>query len=125
MVVNIVISLGVGFAYSSLPALINAAVPVSETAAANRINALARSLGTSISSAVIGVVLATMTIAYGGHTMPSLNGLPSGAAHRRRRRRTGRRHRDDDPPHGRAGRSALSDWAAEEAELAGDPLIRG
>lgn len=75
MIVNIVISLGVGFAYSSLPALINAAVPVSETAAANGINALARSLGTSISSAVIGVVLATMTISYGGHTVPSLHGL--------------------------------------------------
>ncbi|BBY59893.1 MFS transporter [Mycolicibacterium sarraceniae] len=75
MVVNIVISLGVGFAYSSLPALINAAVPISETAAANGINALARSLGTSISSAVIGVVLATMTITYAGHVMPSLQGL--------------------------------------------------
>ena len=75
MVVNLAISLGVGFGYSSLPALINAAVPVSETAAANGINALARSLGTSICSAVIGVVLATMTISYAGHVMPSLQGL--------------------------------------------------
>ena len=75
MVANIVISLGVGFAYSSLPALINAAVPMSETAAANGINALARSLGTSVSSAVIGVVLATMTISYAGHAVPSLHGL--------------------------------------------------
>lgn len=75
MVVNIAISLGVGFAYSSLPALINAWVPISETAAANGINALARSLGTSIASAVIGVVLATMTITYAGHVMPSLHGL--------------------------------------------------
>ncbi len=75
MVANIAISLGVGFAYSSLPALINAAVPMSETAAANGINALARSLGTSISSAVIGAVLASMTITYAGHTMPSLAGL--------------------------------------------------
>jgi hypothetical protein len=32
-------------------------------------------LGTSISSAVIGVVLATMTITYAGHVMPSLQGL--------------------------------------------------
>ncbi len=75
MVVNIVVSLGVGFAYSSLPALINAAVPMSETAAANGINALARSLGTSVSSAVIGAVLASMTITYAGHAMPSLAGL--------------------------------------------------
>jgi MFS family permease len=75
MVVNIAISLGVGFAYSSLPALINAWVPISETAAANGINALGRSLGTSISSAVIGVVLATMTVDYAGHAVPSLQGL--------------------------------------------------
>lgn len=75
MVVNIVVSLGVGFAYSSLPALINAAVPMSETAAANGINALARSLGTSVSSAAIGAVLASMTITYAGHAMPSLAGL--------------------------------------------------
>lgn len=72
-VFNVVVSVGVGFAFSSLPALINAAVPVSETAAANGINALARSLGTSISSAVIGAVLATMT-APGQH-VPSLAGL--------------------------------------------------
>lgn len=125
MVVNIVISMGVGFAYSSLPALINAAVPVSETAAANGINALARSLGTSISSAVIGVVLATMTIAYGGHTMPSLNGLRAAlliaaavAALAAVIAMT--IPRTDEPDE-----SALSDWPAEEAELAGDPLIRG
>ena len=58
MVLNVAIAGGVGFAYASMPALINAAVPISETAAANGINALARSLGTSISSAVIGALLA-------------------------------------------------------------------
>ena len=58
MLLNILVSVGVGFAYASMPALINAAVPMSETAAANGINALARSLGTSISSAVIGAILA-------------------------------------------------------------------
>ncbi|ODQ89737.1 MFS transporter [Mycolicibacterium flavescens] len=74
-VFNVLVSVGVGFAFSSLPALINAAVPVSETAAANGINALARSLGTSISSAVIGAVLAGMTITVAGHEVPSLAGL--------------------------------------------------
>ena len=58
MVLNIAVATGVGFAYASMPALINAAVPISETAAANGINALSRSLGTSISSAVIGAILA-------------------------------------------------------------------
>jgi len=72
MLLNISVSIGVGFAFSSLPALINAAVPVSETAAANGINALARSLGTSTSSAVIGAVLAGMTVTLHGHDVPTL-----------------------------------------------------
>ncbi|MGY4712510.1 MFS transporter [Mycolicibacterium sp. CBM1] len=72
MVFNALISLGVGFAYASMPALINAAVPISETAAANGVNALARSLGTAVSSAVIGAVLATITTSYADHAVPSL-----------------------------------------------------
>jgi MFS family permease len=69
---NVLVSVGVGFAYSSLPALINAAVPMSETAAANGINALARALGTSISSAVVGAVLTGLTISVAGQEFPSL-----------------------------------------------------
>ncbi len=75
MVFNALISLGVGFAYASMPALINAAVPVSETAAANGVNALARSLGTAVSSAVVGAVLSTMTMSFAGHQVPSLDGF--------------------------------------------------
>ncbi|MDT5073761.1 MAG: hypothetical protein QOH82_3081 [Mycobacterium sp.] len=75
MVLNIAIAVGVGFAYASMPALINAAVPISETAAANGINALARSLGTSISSAVIGAVLAGMTVSFAGSELPSMAGF--------------------------------------------------
>ncbi|MCP9273166.1 MFS transporter [Mycolicibacterium arenosum] len=74
-ILNIMIATGVGFAYASMPALINAAVPISETAAANGINALARSLGTAISSAVIGAILAGMTMPLGGHEVPTLTGL--------------------------------------------------
>ncbi|CDO06259.1 MFS transporter [Mycolicibacterium cosmeticum] len=72
LVLNVLVSIGVGFAYASMPALINAAVPISETAAANGINALARSLGTSISSAVIGAVLAGLTMSMGGQDVPTL-----------------------------------------------------
>src|SRR6185312_1862749 len=75
---NILISVGVGFAYSSLPALINAAVPMSETAAANGINALARALGTSISSAVVGAVLTGLTISIAGQEFPSLTAFRIG-----------------------------------------------
>jgi MFS family permease len=72
---NVLVSVGVGFAFASLPALINAAVPISETAAANGINALARALGTSISSAVVGAVLVGMTMSVAGQDFPSLNAL--------------------------------------------------
>ncbi|WP_454787882.1 MFS transporter [Mycolicibacterium lutetiense] len=69
---GVVCSTGVGFAFAALPTLINAAVPVSETAAANGINSLARSLGTSTSSAVMGAVLAQMTITVAGHAFPTM-----------------------------------------------------
>ncbi|WP_422745895.1 MFS transporter, partial [Mycobacterium sp. WMMD1722] len=75
LMLNVLVSVGVGFAFASLPALINAAVPVTETAAANGINALARSLGTSISSAVMGAVLAGMTTSFAGQLVPSLAGF--------------------------------------------------
>lgn len=75
LLLNVFVSVGVGFAFASLPALINAAVPVNETAAANGINALARSLGTSISSAVMGAVLAGMTTSFAGRAIPSLAGF--------------------------------------------------
>lgn len=75
---NVLVSVGVGFAYSSLPSLINAAVPMSETAAANGINALARALGTSISSAVVGAVLTGLTISVAGQEFPSLTAFRIG-----------------------------------------------
>jgi MFS family permease len=75
MLLNVMVAVGVGFGYASMPALINAAVPVSETAAANGINALARSLGTAISSAVVGAILAGMTSSFAGRDIPTLTGL--------------------------------------------------
>lgn len=72
---SVVVSFGVGFAFAALPALINGAVPVSETAAANGLNTLARSLGTSTSSAVLSAVLAGMTVTFAGHALPSLAGF--------------------------------------------------
>lgn len=122
LVVNVVISLGVGFAYSSLPALINASVPISETAAANGINALARSLGTSVSSAVIGVVLASMTVTYAGHTVPSLQGLRIALLLAAGVAALAAVIAMTLPA---AADSAGADWSPEELELSDDPLIRG
>ncbi|MFI7386194.1 MFS transporter [Streptomyces sp. NPDC049813] len=78
MLSGIVINSGVALAYGSMPALIMSSVPLSETAAANGFNTLMRSLGTTIGSAVIGVVLAQMTISMGGFTFASENGFRTG-----------------------------------------------
>lgn len=75
VLVACVIAAGVGFGYGSMPALIMSAVPASETAAANSLNTLMRSLGTSSASAVAGVILAQMTTHLGGYALPSENGF--------------------------------------------------
>ncbi len=75
VLVACVIGTGIGFGYGSMPALIMGAVPASETAAANSLNTLMRSLGTSTASAVAGVILAQMTTDFGGYALPSENGF--------------------------------------------------
>lgn len=75
ILVSCVVSVGVAFALGALPGLIMGAVPVSETAAANGLNALMRSIGNTVSSAVAGVILAHMTISLGDVVLPSENGL--------------------------------------------------
>ncbi|MFF4172158.1 MFS transporter [Streptomyces sp. NPDC001744] len=73
--VTLVCNTGVGLAYGAMPALVMGAVPQEETASANSFNTLMRSLGTSVSAAVIGVVLARTTTTLGGHVLPSEDGF--------------------------------------------------
>ncbi|MEU0786765.1 MFS transporter [Streptomyces sp. NPDC006173] len=80
MLVGMVINSGVGLAYGSMPALIMSSVPLSETAAANGFNTLMRSLGTSVGSAVVGVILAQMTTSAAGYSFTSENGFRTGLA---------------------------------------------
>ena len=75
VLVSVLIGAGIGLAYGAMPALIMSAVPVSETAAANSLNTLMRSIGTSVSSAVAGVILAQLTINLGAYTLPSQTGF--------------------------------------------------
>ncbi|WP_327110011.1 MFS transporter [Nocardia sp. NBC_01730] len=75
MLAAMIVAGGVGLAYAAMPALIMDAVPITETAAANGLNSLMRSIGTSTSSAVMSVVLAHMTISLGGHVLPSRDGF--------------------------------------------------
>ncbi|MET9577085.1 MFS transporter [Streptomyces massasporeus] len=75
VLVTCVIGAGIGFTYGSMPALIMGAVPASETGAANSLNTLMRSIGTSTASAVAGVILAQMTTDFEGTPLPSQNGF--------------------------------------------------
>jgi MFS family permease len=75
VLVSSIVGAGVGFAYGAMPALVMAAVPVSQTAAANSLNTLMRAIGSSIASAVAGVVLAQMTTTWGSTALPSLDGF--------------------------------------------------
>ncbi|MGC4996288.1 MULTISPECIES: MFS transporter [unclassified Streptomyces] len=75
IITSVVLGAGIGLAYSSLPALIVGAVPASETGAANGLNTLMRSIGTSVSSAVIGMVLANTAQDMGGVAVPTMHGF--------------------------------------------------
>lgn len=75
ILVSCIIGAGIGFTYGALPALIMGAVDPSQTGAANSLNTLMRSLGTSFASAIAGVILAQMTTDFGGYALPSENGF--------------------------------------------------
>ena len=68
---SVVISSGIGLAYGAMPTLVMAAVPVTQTAAANSLNNLMRAVGTSAASAISGLLLAQLTTSVGGLTVPS------------------------------------------------------
>nr|WP_321163978.1 MFS transporter [Microbacterium sp. Leaf159] len=75
LVLNILLGVGIGLGYAAMPALIMQAVPANETGAANGLNALMRSLGTSVAAAVIGAILAQSMSTVGGVTGPSEGGF--------------------------------------------------
>jgi MFS family permease len=75
VLVSTVIAVGVALAYAAMPALIMQAVPVTETGAANGLNALMRSLGTSLASAATTALLAQTAMTLGGTPLPSERGL--------------------------------------------------
>jgi MFS family permease len=68
-----VVAAGTAIAYSALPALIMHAVPVTETAAANGLNTLMRTVGTAICSAIVATVLTTVTVTDGERVAPALS----------------------------------------------------
>ncbi|MDJ0318250.1 MFS transporter [Arthrobacter antibioticus] len=72
---SMVIGAGIGLSYAAMPALIMSAVPQTETGAANGLNSLMRAVGTSTSAAVMGVILANMTMTVGDLAVPTMEGF--------------------------------------------------
>lgn len=67
-----IVGAGTGIGYAAMPALINAHTPAHEIAAANGLNSLFRSFGSSLASAIGGSILAADTVLLGGFAVPSL-----------------------------------------------------
>lgn len=71
LVASCVASAGVGIGYAAMPTLILDAVPAREAGAAVGLNALMRSVGTTLAAAVMGTVLTGSTRSLGGFEIPT------------------------------------------------------
>ncbi|MGW8482895.1 MFS transporter [Microbacterium sp. NPDC055903] len=71
LVANALIGVGIGFTFAAMPMIIMRSVPANETGASNGLNALFRSVGTSSASAVMGGVLAAMSVNVDGVAVPT------------------------------------------------------
>ncbi|WP_063628109.1 MFS transporter [Actinospica robiniae] len=79
-----VMGLGIGLAYAAMPAYINGAVPPEQAGIANSVNAVLRTVGGAVGTAVAGVVLTSSTISSAllAHTPMAGLVLPTGGAYR-------------------------------------------
>ncbi len=70
-----IVGIGLAIAYAAMPTMIMASVPRSETASANSVNTLSRSLGTSIGAALYGTIIAAGLNAFAAHPVAQSSGL--------------------------------------------------
>ncbi len=70
-----IVSIGIAVSFAAMPVLIMQSVPISETAAANGLNTVVRSIGTSTCSATVAAVLTAGTVV--GEAFPSQAALHS------------------------------------------------
>ncbi|MBC7403662.1 MAG: MFS transporter [Microbacteriaceae bacterium] len=71
ILVSAIVGLGVGFAYSAMPTLIMRVVPPTETAAANGLNSVMRTLGSTIAATVVGLIISSHLVIDGGTAIPT------------------------------------------------------
>lgn len=69
----LIVSVGTAAAYAAMPTLIMRAVPITETASANGLNTLLRSVGTSTSSASVAALLTASTLTVAGVALPTVD----------------------------------------------------
>ncbi|XVQ14991.1 MFS transporter [Spirillospora sp. CA-255316] len=74
---SVIVAMGTSLTFSAMPTLIMRAVPVTESASANGLNTLLRSIGTSGSSATMAA-LATVGATTAGSVFPTYNALIAG-----------------------------------------------
>jgi MFS family permease len=70
ILISTIVGLGVGFAYAAMPTLIMHAVPPSETAAANGLNSVMRTLGSTLAATIVGVILSSNFVLSHGVQIP-------------------------------------------------------
>jgi MFS family permease len=56
------VGIGTALAFAALPTLIMSSVPITETASANGLNSLVRSIGTSLASTLVAAIMASYTV---------------------------------------------------------------
>ena len=71
ILISTLVGVGVGFAYAAMPTLIMHSVPPSETAAANGLNSVMRTLGSTVAASVVGVILSSEYVRSGGIDIPT------------------------------------------------------
>ena len=71
LMLSTIMGLGIGFAYAAMPNLIMRSVPPTDTGAANGLNAVMRTVGSSTAAAVVGMILSTQTVVLPGLEVPS------------------------------------------------------
>ena len=71
VIANCLIGVGIAFSFAAMPIIIMRSVPANETGVSNGLNALFRSVGTSSAAAVMGGVLAAMSVPRNGVGVPT------------------------------------------------------
>ena len=69
----VIVSMGSAMAIAAMPTIIMSNVPLTDTAAANGVNTLLRSVGTSTCSAAVATILASLTMRVDGGVFPTLD----------------------------------------------------